>query len=261
MSEQIPETKKFESFDGVRIAYYDSGGTGYPVILLHGLLSRAGAIGRLMSLLNERGLRSIGIDIRAHGNSDAPENSEAYLGQAMARDIIAAGEHLGLSEYAIAAYGLGCELTARCFNLGAPMTRAVMCGWGGPPTDQLDLYASEEWREQVIRLADGLETEDPETIQDDMARAWRGAADNSGTNRLALAARLRSGDSGEPGLDPRNISVPTLIICGDEDTSPHEFAAALPNATGKVVKGGHTTAARDPELFVAAADFLAEGLS
>ena len=146
-------------------------------------------------------------------------------------------------------------------NLDAPITHAVMCGWGGAPTDQLDLYASKEWHAQAIRLAEGLETDNPEAITDDMARAWRGAADNNGTNRFALAARLRSGDSGEPGLNPLNIDVPVLVICGEEDKDPHEFAAALPNATGKVVRGGHATAARDPELFVAAADFLAKEVS
>ena len=261
MPEALPEVQTFKSFDGTNIAYYDSCGDDYPIIVLHGLLSRASAMTRLISLLGKRGLRGIGVDIRGHRNSDAPENSGAYLNQAMARDIIALGEHRELNKYAISAYGLGCELTARCANLDAPITHAVMCGWGGAPTDQLDLYASKEWHAQAIRLAEGLETDNPEAITDDMARAWRGAADNNGTNRFALAARLRSGDSGEPGLNPLNIDVPVLVICGEEDKDPHEFAAALPNATGKVVRGGHATAARDPELFVAAADFLAKEVS
>ncbi|NQV85546.1 MAG: hypothetical protein HQ492_00515, partial [Woeseiaceae bacterium] len=160
-------------------------------------------------------------------------------------------------EYSIFAYGLGCELTARLANLKAPILRAVMCGWGGAPSNQLDLYASDEWAAQAERLADGFAVDDPNEIKDEMAKKWRANADKKGLDRFALAARLRSGDSAEPGLDPRKIPFPVLVICGADDTDPHEFAAALPDAKGYVVDGNHSTAGRAPGLAEAAADFLA----
>ena len=163
----------------------------------------------------------------------------------------------GSGKYAVFAYGVGAELTARIVNLGAPVTRAVLCGWGGPPTNLLDLYASETGKRHLHMLADGMVADDPESIADREARAWRAAAKRSGIDRIALAARLRSGDSAEPGLDPRGIGVPVLVICGADDASPHTLAEALPNATGLVVQGSHTTAGRDPALASAAADFLA----
>ena len=252
-----PEARSFQSFDGIRLVYYaHADGDGPAAILLHGLLSRARALNDLGNALAERGLRTYALDLRAHGRSDAPRDPAAYRNQAMARDIIALGEHLSLAEYALLGYGVGAELTSRVVNLGAPVTRAVMCGWGGPPSDLLDHYASAEWIHQAGRLADGFETDDPGTIKDREARAWRDAADHGGVDRLALAARLRSGDSAEPGLDPRGIDVPVLAICGADDASPYEFANALPNATAAVVKGTHTTAGRDPALASAAADFL-----
>ncbi len=253
-----PQARSFRSFDGIRLVYYVHGedDDGDAVILLHGLLSSARALHELGDSLAAKGLRAFSLDLRAHGRSQAPRKSAAYRDQAMARDVIALGDHLGLTEYALCAYGVGSELTARVVNLGAPVTRAIMCGWGGPPTDLLDLYASDEWVRQAERLAEALEADEPGAIADRQARTWREAADRGGVDRLALAARLRSGDSAEPGLDPRGIGVPVLAICGADDASPHEFAQALPNATAVVVAGGHTTAGRDPALATAAIAFL-----
>ena len=256
-----PRAHSFQSFDGIRLAYYvhADNDDGHAVILLHGLLSSACALHDLANSLAARGIRAFSLDLRAHGRSDAPRDPAAYRDQAMARDVIALGKHLGLKEYALLAYGVGSELTSRVVNLGAPVSRAVMCGWGGPPTDLLDLYASDEWARQAERLAEGFEADEPGAITDPQARAWREAADRGGVDRFALAARLRSGDSAEPGLDPRGIGVPVLAICGADDASPHAFAEALPNATAVVVGGGHTTAGRDPGLAAAAVDFLAQG--
>lgn len=254
-----PEVRSFRSFDDTRLVYYahSKDGDGAAVILLHGLLSQAKALHDLGESLAHRGLRAFALDLRAHGSSDAPRDPAAYRDQAMARDVLALAEHLGLDAYALFGYGVGAELTSRVVNLGAPVTRAVICGWGGPPTDLLDLYASEDWVQQANRLAEGFEADDPNGIEDHEARAWREAADRGGIDRLAIAARLRSGDSAEPGLDPRHIAVPVLAICGADDASPHAFADALPNATAIVVAGGHTTAGRDPALANAAEDFLA----
>ncbi|MDE0039657.1 MAG: alpha/beta fold hydrolase [Gammaproteobacteria bacterium] len=254
-----PQSRSFRSFDGTRLVYYvhADDNDGDAVILLHGLLSSARALHDLGNSLAARGIRPFSLDLRAHGRSEAPRDPAAYRDQAMARDVIALCEHLGLTEYAIFAYGVGSELTSRVINLGAPVTRAVMCGWGGPPSDLLDQYASEEWARQAERLAQGFETDEPDTIADRKSRAWRDAADRGGVDRLALAARLRSGDSAEPGLDPRGIDIPVLAICGADDASPNAFAEALPNATAVVVGGGHTTAGRDPALAAAAIDFLA----
>ena len=253
-----PRRKDFKSFDGVRLTYYDYGQErpARPVIMLHGLMSCGRDLDQFAGLLTETGLHAFSLDYRAHGNSEGPHEPQSYRDQAMARDVIALSEELHLSEYAVFAYGLGCELTARIVNLGAPVRRAVMCGWGGPPSRQLNLYASQNWVSQASRLADGFEVDDPNLIGDPMARKWRFNADKKGLDRFALAARLRSGDSREPGLDPRKIKVPVLVICGVDDSDPHEFANHLPNAEGLIVGGDHSSASRSEELGPAAAKFL-----
>lgn len=126
----------------------------------------------------------------------------------MARDVIALGEHLGLAEYALCAFGVGSELTSRVVNLGAPVIRAVMCGWGGPPADLFDQYASEEWVHQAEHLAEGFEADEPDTIADRQARAWRDAADRSGVEGLALAARLRRATAPSPDSTPAGSTFP-----------------------------------------------------
>ncbi len=254
--------KKFTSFDGTRLAYYDHSEQvcekARSVVLLHGLMSSGLDMAKFGELLTKKNLRAFALDYRAHGLSEGPKDPEMYRNQAMARDVIALVKHLNLTEYGLMAVGLGCEFTARIINLGAQVRRAVMCGWGGSPTDQLNLYASSEWAAQAERLADGFEQENPDNLTDELAKRWRENADRKGLDRYALAARMRSGDSAEPGLDPRKISIPVLVICGVGDKSPHEFANALPNAKGLVVGGDHSSASQAPELGLSAAEFLSE---
>ena len=255
-----PQSRSFRSFDGIRLVYYvhADDGDGDAVILLHGLLSSARALHDLGNSLAARGIRPFSLDLRAHGRSEAPRDPAAYRDQAMARDVIALGEHLGLTEYALCAYGVGSELTSRAINLGAPVTRAVMCGWGGPPTDLLELYASEEWARQAERLAEGFEADEPGTIVDRQARAWREAADARRCRPIRACGSTTFGRQRRAGTRPRGIDIPVLAICGADDASPHAFAEALPNASAVIVGGGHTTAGRNPALARAAVEFLAK---
>ena len=255
----FPPLKYVIGYDGVRIATYDNqlqGKGKVPVVLLHGLLSRAEAMNEAMRLLTDAGYRSLALDLRAHGSSDAPVDSSAYLNQAMARDVIEVLRRLEIAKFAVIAYGVGSELTARIWNLGKRFERAVICGWGGHPQELINQYESDAWKLQAEELASAMESVEPSEIADPNARAWRNAAERGGMNRKAIAARLRSGDSGEAGLDPTTITAPVLAICGSQDANVQEFAEALPNAVSRTVEGSHTTAGKTDQLWRLAVDFV-----
>ncbi|MFI6296951.1 alpha/beta fold hydrolase [Nonomuraea sp. NPDC050790] len=94
---------------GCRLHGYDWGGTGRPVLLLHG----GGLTARTWDFvcLGLRGdARLIALDLRGHGDSDW---SDDYRIDTHAADVAAAAEHLGLDRVRLAGMSLGGVVAAR----------------------------------------------------------------------------------------------------------------------------------------------------
>src|SRR5215213_291478 len=84
--------------------YYEIHGTGRPLILLHGGVGAIEMFGEVLPLLAE-GRRVVAVDLQAHGRTvdiDRPTTFEA-----MADDLAALIEHLGLGEADVMGYSLG----------------------------------------------------------------------------------------------------------------------------------------------------------
>jgi pimeloyl-ACP methyl ester carboxylesterase len=84
--------------------YYEIHGEGEPLILLHGGVGAIEMFGEVLPLLAE-GRRVIAVDLQAHGRTvdiDRPTTFEA-----MADDVAALIEHLGLGEADVMGYSLG----------------------------------------------------------------------------------------------------------------------------------------------------------
>jgi pimeloyl-ACP methyl ester carboxylesterase len=106
-------------------------------------------------------------------------------------------------------------------------------------------------------IADALEADDPRTISDPSARAFRAFADATGADRMALAAIQRA-PLGEPAALDR-IAVPTMVLTGDADTlvgPPDALAARIPGATAKILAGDHLSAVNDPAFARSIVDFI-----
>jgi pimeloyl-ACP methyl ester carboxylesterase len=101
---EIPMTKSgLAPVNGVQL-YYEIHGTGDPLIILHGAFGTIESFGpNLAALAAHR--QVIGVDLQAHGRTadvDRPMTSEA-----MADDIAALIEHLGLERADVLGYSLG----------------------------------------------------------------------------------------------------------------------------------------------------------
>ncbi len=80
--------------DGVGIAYYDLGGDGAPLLLVHA----TGLCGPVLAPLAERlrsRFRCIALDLRAHGASDPPPDDD-FDWHGFATDVLTVVDHLGL---------------------------------------------------------------------------------------------------------------------------------------------------------------------
>ena len=107
-------------------------------------------------------------------------------------------------------------------------------------------------------IAEALEADDASSITDASARAFRSFAEQTGADRLALAALHRAAEPiARTPLEA--INVPTMVIVGDRDSlagSPQEMADRIPGAIARVVKGTHLGAVADPAFPAAIVEFV-----
>ena len=250
---------EFTSFDGTRL-YYEEEGTGTPVVLLHGLSSSTKGNWQepgIWDALVGVGKQVIGLDARGHGRSDKPHNSSAYENHAMARDVGAFFDHLGLDQTDLAGYSMGASTAIRFAATDGRVRRLVLGGVGGDPA-KWGSSDGEARTQMTKRWLAGLEAEDPNAIEDPVARRARRLFEARGNDLQAIAALLRVSRHLGGDVELANITARTLVVCGDKDMSPYELAAALPNAEALVLEGDHEGVVVNPELAKAIAAFMSD---
>jgi len=248
--------EQFESFDGTRLAIHRAG-EGRPVVLLHGLFSSAfmnwtkwGHHDRLATA----GYEAIMLDFRVHGDSDAPHDRAAYPDGVLVRDAAALIDHLGLGEgeYDLVGFSLGARTSIHAVaNYVLHPRKLAICGMG--------VAGLAEWERRAAhfkRVIDEFDTIKP----GDPAYVARTFLKSQGVDRVA--ARLLLDAMGNFDLAAlANITIPTGVICGDEDQdngSAQDLTDRLPNATYYEVPGGHLNSVTKPELGEAIVQFLEE---
>jgi pimeloyl-ACP methyl ester carboxylesterase len=133
-------------------------------------------------------------------------------------------DHLGIARADIMGYSMGARMTA-WLGLNAPqrLRSAILGGIG---------IAMIEGGGPGENVAEALEAPSLEDVTDPVGRTFRAFADQTRSDRLALAACMR----GSRGLMTREqaarISVPTLIAVGTTDE-----VAGSAAALGKIIPG------------------------
>ena len=248
------EPQFFESFDGVRLAWRETG-AGRPVLLLHGLFSNAwtnwiryGHAGAIA----ERGFRVVMLDHRAHGDSAAPRDPAAYPKDVLARDAAALVAHLGLTDYDLGGYSLGARTTARMLASGASPRRVILGGMGLEGLTDTGARSA-HFRHILLNLG-----QHPRGSPEWMAEAF---LKTTGGDPEALLHLLDSFVD-TPRDTLAAIRQPVLVLSGEEDSdngSHKALAELIPDATLTEIPGGHMSAVLGPppRLGEAIADFLA----
>jgi pimeloyl-ACP methyl ester carboxylesterase len=250
---------RFATFDGIELAYDDEGdpGAARAVVLLHGFAADTSITWRrtgiAAALAEAGGRRVVALDARGHGRSDKPHRAAAYQADAMAADVRALLDHLSLSQVDLVGYSMGALTALRMLPGESRVGRAVLGGIGESATRRPPA--------SMAAVADGLEADDPASITDPTARAFRRLADATGADRIALAAVQRGWRSAtNPPLDTGRITARVLVVTGDRDhlAGPAEaLAARLPHADAMTVAGDHDGALASPAFRRAILDFLA----
>ncbi|MFC8663894.1 alpha/beta fold hydrolase [Streptomyces sp. NPDC057199] len=118
--------------DGVRLACRDWGGTGQPIVLLHGLAGHAGEWGVLARKLNPR-YRVVALDQRGHGASERHPRDVSRA--AYVADVIAVVDQLALRPPVLVGQSLGGHTAMLAAAAHPGLVRALVlveAGSGGP---------------------------------------------------------------------------------------------------------------------------------
>ena len=100
---QAKGTGQYAEVNGINL-YYETHGSGHPLILLHGGLGSSEMFGPVLPLLAERH-QVVAVDLQGHGRTaDIDRPIDVRL---MADDIAALSDHLGLDRPDLVGYSLG----------------------------------------------------------------------------------------------------------------------------------------------------------
>ncbi len=211
----------------VEIAYLDEG-EGDPVILIHGFASSKNVnwvYPLWVSTLTKAGYRVIALDNRGHGESSKLYDPEQYSIGAMAGDARALMDHLTIERADMMGYSMGGRITAYLALNDPQRIRSAILGGigmtmivGGGPGEN---------------VASALEAASLDDVTDPMGRTFRAFADQTRSDRRALAACLRGSRRLMTREEAAAIKVPTLIAVGTTDDvagSAHELGQIIPGS-------------------------------
>lgn len=241
----------FTAQDGVRLAYGRMG-QGRPLILLHGLFSN-----HVMNwekfghatYLAEAGFDVIMPDLRAHGQSDAPQDAQYYPHDILARDLEALVAHLKLRDFDLAGFSLGARTVAHALMRGMRPRRAALVGMG------LEGLTHASRRQQFFLDAIAHEGEikmgSPYWFAVQFMRTMK-------MDMVAAAHVVRTFTDSDPA-PLFAVDLPIAVICGDKDQdngSAPALAAALQQGRYIEIPGDHVTSVSGPALGAALGDFF-----
>jgi pimeloyl-ACP methyl ester carboxylesterase len=211
----------------VEIAFLDEG-EGEPIVLVHGFASNKEVnwvATRWVETLTKLRRRVIAPDMRGHGASTKFYDPAAYHTSIMADDVRALLDHLGLGWADILGYSMGARITAFLALDDPERVRSAILGGLG-----IRLVESAGLPENI---AEALEAPSAADVRDRKARVFRDFAEETGSDRAALAACIRGSRQTLTRAEAGRIGVPVLVAVGTKDDiagSPHELAALIPDA-------------------------------
>ncbi len=234
--------QKFNSA-GVEIAY-EIWGQGRPVLLIHGFASSAFVNWRdthWVKVLSEAGHQVIALDNRGHGQSEKLYDPADYSAPLMADDAKRLLDHLGLQQVDVMGYSMGARIAA-FLTMTYPdrVRRAVFAGLASRMITGVG--GSDE-------IAAALEAPTLADVTDPMAKGFRLFAEQTGSDLKALAACIRSTRVKIKEEALAAISVPVLVVAGENDDVAGDVAGLtniIPGSKGVVLpRRNHMNAVGD----------------
>lgn len=238
----------------VEIAFLEEG-EGQPIILVHGFAStkevnwvQPGWV----ATLTRAGRRVIALDNRGHGESAKLYDPADYHTDTMADDVLALIDHFRLDRVDAMGYSMGARICAFLAVKKPERVRSlILGGLGIHLVDGVGLPES---------IADALEAPSLADVTDPQGRTFRAFADQTKSDRKALAACIRGSRQTLARDQAAQIPVPVLIAVGTKDPvagSAQALAELVPGAQALDIPGrDHMLAVGDKVFKAGALEFL-----
>lgn len=246
----------FFSNDGFQLSYLDRG-QGDPVLLLHGFASST-----LVNWINpgwvktleEGGYRVLAFDHRGHGQSSKSYEEEDYGSRKMAADAVALLDHLGIARAHVFGYSMGARVAA--FMALEHPDRVATVIFGGLGSGLVDGVG--DWDP----IAEALLADDPAAVTHPRGRMFRAFADQTRSDRRALAACISRSRAELTPAEVATIRQPALVGVGTRDEIGGDaagLAALLPAGEAFDIEGrDHMLAVGDRTFKARVLQFLSE---
>ncbi len=244
---------------GVDIAFIDAKPQGRdlnePILLIHGFASnhRINWVGpRWVETLTQSGRRVVAFDNRGHGQSEKLYAPADYRADLMTKDAANLLAHLGIERADVMGYSMGARI-ASFLALSRPnLVRSLILGGLG---DRLVRDAG-----LAEAIAEAMEAPSIDRLADPMQRLFRAFADQTKSDRAALAACVRGSRRSLTPAEAARVTQPTLVAVGERDAiagNPSKLVALLPRAEALSIPGrDHNLAVGDKAFKARALDFL-----
>ena len=240
----------------VEIAYLDEG-AGDPIVLIHGFASNKEVNwvhpGWVTTLARDS-RRVIALDNRGHGHSTKLDDPAASHTERMAGDVGALLDHLGIARADVMGYSMGARITAFLAHGHAHRVRAaILGGLGLHLVDGVGLPES---------IAEALEAPSIDDVADPQGRQFRAFADQTKSDRRALAACIRGSRQTLSREAVATLRMPVLIAVGTKDAvagSAEALRALIPGSKALPIPNrDHMLAVGDKVFKTGVLEFLKE---
>ena len=258
-----PATASIVVDDGTTIVYHrweaDACVTAHPVpvVLQHGFTADTMAdwlAPGTVAGLTAAGRRVVGIDARGHGRSEKSPYATRYGERRMAKDLLAVIALLDLPAVDLVGYSMGAVVALLAAAASQTTVRRLVVG--GVGAGIVEVGGVDTRALPSDRLARAFLAEDPDDLPPEIA-GLRAHAAMLGGDLPSLAAQARAVH--REGIDLSAITAETLVIAGDDDPlaeRPHVLAEAIPDASLRLVAGGHEVVGSNPGFRFAIIEFL-----
>jgi len=244
------------------IPYADQGVQAVgPVVLIHGLGDSLRSYEPVLAHL-PLDVRALVPSLRGHGDADRPD--QGYTPADHVGDIALLLDDAGVNQAVIAGHSSGSQI-AQLFAITHPRRTLglVLIGAPGPVPDQA---AAARMTEEVAALRDPI---DDTWLRDFAASTLAGPIPEAFLDTIVAESRkvpARVYQTAWPGIrdfdlsgDLQRITVPTIIIWGDQDRVPvatrecqNQLVDAIPDARLMIYQGaGHSPHWERPQQFAA----------
>lgn len=236
------------------IAFIDEG-EGESILLIHGFASNHfvnWVSPGWVKTLRDGGYRVIALDNLGHGKSGKSHDPEDYYPVEMAADAVALLDHLNIERAHVMGYSMGARITAFLARDYPARVKSIILGGLGLGM----VEGVGEWDE----IAEALRAPDPSTITGERPKMFRTFADQTKSDRLALAACIETSRTLLTAEDMGRIAVPALVAVGTKDDiagKPQPLAELMPHGQSFEIEGrDHMLSVGDRTFKKRALEFL-----